>query len=349
MKKLFHNLFRSGAPSDVAPSSDSVLASEKPSGSRYDVFLSFKNLMPNGAPTRDSQLAQLLFECLSSRGLSVFFSAVSLERLGVSAYKRAIDDALEAAKTLVVVGTSSEHLNSEWVRYEWDGFLNDILSGNKSDGRVFVYMESLLPNKLPRALRQVQAIIHSEGAMEQLYRFIVNASTLTRDETASREPAVPASPRSAPERTGLVHLVSNEISPPHHSDFAVLRFTLTNLSSHPQKVPHLWLRVTERTEINTVRLRKAGALIEEFALAANIAEGDDDLLEDAEAQLVLAPKETNAFKARIFGAEGFSFKARLDVAFINLETGAGSDVQSELFQIIYPIHSVEVIRRRDTR
>lgn len=78
--------------------------------------------MSNGAPTRDSQLAQLLFEHLSSRALSVFFSAVSLERLGVSAYKRAIDDALEAAKTLVVVGTSSENLNSDWVRYEWDAF-----------------------------------------------------------------------------------------------------------------------------------------------------------------------------------------------------------------------------------
>jgi hypothetical protein len=90
-------------------------------------------------------------------------------------------------------------------------------------------------------------------------------------------------------------------------------------------------------------------MIEEFALAANIAEGDGDLLEGAEAQLVLAPKETNAFKARIFGAEGFSFKARLDVAFINLDTGAGSDVQSESLQIIYPIHSVEVIRRRNTR
>jgi hypothetical protein len=114
-------------------------------------------------------------------------------------------------------------------------FLNDILSGNKSDGRVFVYMESLLPNKLPRALRQVQAITHSEGAKEQLYRFIVNASAPARDQTSSRKPAVPASPQSAPERTGLVHLVSNEIPPPPTFPPILRRFRICGCGSPSER------------------------------------------------------------------------------------------------------------------
>jgi len=45
----------------------------------------------------------------------VFFSNVSLERLGVAAYKKAIDSALDSAKVLIAVGTSgagSSHVHT---------------------------------------------------------------------------------------------------------------------------------------------------------------------------------------------------------------------------------------------
>src|SRR5438046_1313353 len=105
----------------------------------YDVFISFKHLGPDGTPTRDSQLAEEVYNHLTSRGFRVFFSKKSLEQSGADAYKKAIDDALDASTVLVAVGTSKENLESEWVRHEWDGFHNEMLSGRKSNGRIFVY------------------------------------------------------------------------------------------------------------------------------------------------------------------------------------------------------------------
>lgn len=141
----------------------------------YHVFLSYKCLGSDGKPTRDSVLAEDIYQYLFSRGLSVFLSTIELESQGVSAYKKAIDEALDASKVLIAVGTTTEHLESEWVRYEWDGFFNDIISGVKPEGRVFAYIDKLDMKALPRALRQSQAITHRDGSLELLYRFVANA------------------------------------------------------------------------------------------------------------------------------------------------------------------------------
>jgi hypothetical protein len=76
---------------------------------------------------------------------------------------------------MIAVGTSTENLNSEWVRYEWDGFYNDILSGVKPSGKLFTYVAGLRPAQLPRTLRQTQTFIHSSDALGQLHKFIVQA------------------------------------------------------------------------------------------------------------------------------------------------------------------------------
>ena len=143
--------------------------------SQYDVFLSFKNLDADGERTRDSQLAEQIFHFLGDKEVKVFYSNLSLEALGTSAYKEAIDDALDQARILVAVGTSPENLASRWVRYEWDSFFSDILSDIKREGRVFVYFDGPAVNELPRALRQAQVIEHAEDSFERLYRFIAAA------------------------------------------------------------------------------------------------------------------------------------------------------------------------------
>jgi hypothetical protein len=148
----------------------------------YDVFLSHKNLDPSGEPSRDAALAREVYDNLSGQGLRVFFSKVSLEQLGVAAYKQAIDDALDSAQVLVAVGRSAENLESQWVRYEWESFFNDILSGRKPKGRVFSYVAEVSLNDLPRTLRQNQVIFHKPGSQGRsqrlLYNFIANALAL---------------------------------------------------------------------------------------------------------------------------------------------------------------------------
>jgi len=141
----------------------------------WDVFVSFKNLGPDGHPTEDSRLARQVCDCLSQVDLSVFLSEISLETLGISAYQKAIDDALDAAKVLVAVGTSPDNLESQWVRYEWSSFYNDILSGIKSDAKLFAYVNGIDIPHLPRALRQNQVFVHQEKALDSLCNFVRHA------------------------------------------------------------------------------------------------------------------------------------------------------------------------------
>ena len=136
------------------------------------VFVSFKDLDLAGNPTEDSKLARMVFQHLQEKGLRVFYSPETLERLGTSAYKRAIDDALDECEVLVAVGTSREHLESAWVRYEWDGFSQDILSGLKPAGRIFTYVQGIPSQRLPRVLRQGQVFWHERGDLDRLCNFI---------------------------------------------------------------------------------------------------------------------------------------------------------------------------------
>lgn len=142
---------------------------------RWIIFISAKKLDENGHMTRDTQIADELYDFLSDRGLPVFLSTRSLEQLGASAYKKAIDDALDQCQILIAVASSAENLASDWVRYEWDGFINDILSQVKPKGRVFVYLDGVAISELPRPLRQTQVFYHGAEGREQLYNFISNA------------------------------------------------------------------------------------------------------------------------------------------------------------------------------
>ncbi|MCC6795287.1 MAG: toll/interleukin-1 receptor domain-containing protein [Candidatus Hydrogenedentes bacterium] len=150
------------------------------------IFISFKNFDTNGRPTRDSQLAREVHDFLAAQGLHVFFSNVSLEKLGIAAYKKAIDGALDSAKVLIAVGTSGEHLDSQWVRYEWDSFLNDILSGVKPNARIFGYVENTPISSLPRSLRQSQVFDHGPGTLERLFNFVANALGVKATDFSTR-------------------------------------------------------------------------------------------------------------------------------------------------------------------
>ena len=78
---------------------------------QYQIFISSKHLDETGTQTRDSQLARQLYEYLSGKGLIVFQSNVSLEKQGISDYQKAIDEALDASKILIAVGTSRKNLD----------------------------------------------------------------------------------------------------------------------------------------------------------------------------------------------------------------------------------------------
>jgi hypothetical protein len=141
----------------------------------YDVFISFKNLDAVNNPTPDSLLAKKIYDYFSEHNLDTFFSNATLEKRGVAEFMKAINDALDTSKILIVVGTTSDNLQQPWVSREYESFYNDILSGVKPNGKIFGYIDGIPNNLLPRILRENQIIIHKEGSIEQLYNFVINA------------------------------------------------------------------------------------------------------------------------------------------------------------------------------
>ncbi|MCL2827869.1 MAG: toll/interleukin-1 receptor domain-containing protein [Oscillospiraceae bacterium] len=151
---------------------------------KYDVFISFKHSDAENNKTKDSAIAENLYHFLREHGVRVFFSPFELEFLGQSQYSKVIDEALDASRFLVVIGCSRENLDSQWVRYEWDSFLNDIRSSAKADAEVFVIYADMAVSDLPRALRQRQAFPADENdSFERLYNFLKNAGLQSMPQT----------------------------------------------------------------------------------------------------------------------------------------------------------------------
>lgn len=165
---------------------------------RFEVFLSFKNSDEFGNPTKDCLMAEELYHALCQRGLNVFFSNITLASMGISNYKNSIDNALDNTSVVIVVGTSKENIMSDWVKYEWDGFYNDILSGHQS-GLLFSYIDDMSPGELPRTLRTLQSFEKSKYDIDRLCNAIVNSlkkNTTTSTNKASTLPSPSTPPKS---------------------------------------------------------------------------------------------------------------------------------------------------------
>lgn len=136
------------------------------------VFLSYKNTK-NGIPTKDSEMANKLYDALDAAGIETFYASQSLMELGVDKYKERIDEELDNCVVLIVIGTSVENMNSRWVKYEWDGFYLDILNGRNA--KVFTYVDGINPHTLPRALRGVQSFDCNKDSLDTVVSFVENA------------------------------------------------------------------------------------------------------------------------------------------------------------------------------
>lgn len=141
---------------------------------QYDVFISFKNSDFSGNQTKDSFIAKQLFEELTTRKISTFYSNSSLLTLGQSVYKKSIDEALEHTKVLVVVSTDVNYLHTEWVKYEWESFHQDILNGMKKNSQIVPYFANFLREQIPRSLRDFQTFDVNQHTISHVADFIEN-------------------------------------------------------------------------------------------------------------------------------------------------------------------------------
>jgi hypothetical protein len=127
---------------------------------KVDVFLSF--------PSEDRELARQVFDYLKNSGHSVFFSDETLHQ---SNFADEIDDALEAARSFVLVGAKTNLFFKNWVRYEWRSFHHYILSNRKPWETPFVTFTSTPDMELlPRPLAIRQIIDYSKKTFDESLR-----------------------------------------------------------------------------------------------------------------------------------------------------------------------------------
>lgn len=137
---------------------------------KFDVFISYKFHGNNSETLPDYYMAKELYEKLKSNGIDAFFSDSSLIGLASSDYKRLIDKCLDDAKLLIVVATKPEYCDSNWVRYEWDSFYNDILSSRK-DGCLVSYLDTDDIGAFPRTIRSLQVFEKKADGLNSAVEF----------------------------------------------------------------------------------------------------------------------------------------------------------------------------------
>jgi len=89
----------------------------------YDVFICYKEATDGGSRTKDSVIAQDIYDQFTKEGHRVFFARISLEDKLGQQYEPYIFSALNSAKVMLVLGTCKEHFEAIWVKNEWSRFL----------------------------------------------------------------------------------------------------------------------------------------------------------------------------------------------------------------------------------
>lgn len=121
----------------------------------YDIFICYKESDDRGRRTRDSVLAQDIYQQLTKEGYRVFFARVTLEDKIGSAYEPYIYSALSSAKVMILVGTEKEYFNAVWVKNEWSRFLS-MMKENPEKVMIPAYRD-MDPYDLPDELLYLQA------------------------------------------------------------------------------------------------------------------------------------------------------------------------------------------------
>ena len=137
----------------------------------YDIFICYKETDKNGERTKDSVLAQEIYDELTEKDYKVFFSRITLEdKLGVK-YEPYIFSALHSSKIMLVIGTKAEHLDAIWVKNEWSRYLKLIASGEKKT--IIPCYRNMDPYDLPAEFSDLQGQdMGKVGAIQDLVRGI---------------------------------------------------------------------------------------------------------------------------------------------------------------------------------
>lgn len=130
------------------------------------------NLIFISCKSEDFELANIFYDFLISRGKKVFFSERTIPEIGNANYRRMIDDALDDAFHMVVIGSKRENIRSPWIEHEWGFFINEINSGRKKGNIISIITDPISIRDLPPSLRNYEVIQYDETQFEKALCFL---------------------------------------------------------------------------------------------------------------------------------------------------------------------------------
>lgn len=171
-----------------------IVKNEEP----YDVFICYKETDAEGERTKDSVMAQDIYNALVREGYKVFFARITLEDKLGQQYEPYIFAALTSAKVMLAVGTHREHFNAVWVKNEWSRFL-DMMNTDHTKMLIPCYAD-IDAYDMPREFKNLQGQdMGKVGFIQDLVRGIgkiipksaaAPAAVTVTGDTASNIPAL---------------------------------------------------------------------------------------------------------------------------------------------------------------
>lgn len=171
-----------------------IVKTEKP----YDVFISYKETDEAGRPTRESFVAEKLYNQLTQSGFRTFFAKVSLRNIVGKEYEPYIFAAIYSAKVMIVLGSKKEYFESAWVKNEWSRYLELL---RKDSARVLIPCYRAMQVKdLPEALKPLQSLDMDRSDYYQSVMQSVEKTVRPVNKTGNLEYYSDAEPVNASQR-----------------------------------------------------------------------------------------------------------------------------------------------------
>lgn len=184
-----------------------IVKNEEP----YDVFICYKETDADGGRTKDSVMAQDIYNALVREGYKVFFARITLEDKLGQQYEPYIFAALTSAKVMLAVGTHREHFNAVWVKNEWSRFL-DMMNTDHTKMLIPCYAD-IDAYDMPREFKNLQGQdMGKVGFIQDLVRGI--GKIIPKQQAAPAAAAV-----SAPTTSNIPALIERTFMFLASSDF----------------------------------------------------------------------------------------------------------------------------------
>lgn len=138
----------------------------------YEIFICYKETDEIGHRTRDSHVAEDIYNELINKGYKVFFSRITLEsKLGLE-YEPIIFAALQSSKVMLVIGSKKEYFEAVWVKNEWSRYLS-FMAENKGNKYMIPCYRDMEAYDMPDEFLSLQSQnLDRLGAKQDLIRAI---------------------------------------------------------------------------------------------------------------------------------------------------------------------------------